>query len=54
METVDSEHRELYDCIAGSDLDGAVKILKQHISNVKEHAVISIQRINKEKNIKTI
>lgn len=54
METVDSEHRELYDCIAGSDLDGAVKVLKQHISNVKEHAVISIQRINKEKNIKTI
>jgi DNA-binding FadR family transcriptional regulator len=54
METVDSEHIELYNCIAASDLDGAIKVLKQHISNVKEHAVISIERMNKEKNIKTI
>ncbi len=54
METVDSEHIHLYDCIAGSDLDGAIKVLKQHISNVKEHAVISIERMNREKNIKTI
>ncbi|MBU8911757.1 MAG: GntR family transcriptional regulator, partial [Desulfobacterales bacterium] len=41
METVDSEHTKLYEFIADSDLDGAVRILKQHISNVKEHAIIS-------------
>ena len=54
MATVDSEHIKLYDYIAGSNLDGAIGILKQHISNVKEHAVISIERINREKRIKTI
>ena len=54
MDTVDSEHIKIYDCIAGSDLDGADQILKQHISNVKKHAIISIERINKEKSIKTI
>ncbi len=54
MDTVDSEHTKLYDCIARSDLGGASQILKQHISNVKAHAVISIERINREKKIKTI
>ncbi|MCD4719788.1 MAG: GntR family transcriptional regulator [Desulfobacula sp.] len=54
MDTVDSEHIKLYDYIAGSNLDGAIRVLKQHISNVKEHAIISIERINKEKTIKTI
>lgn len=54
METVDSEHIKLYDYIAGSNLDSAVRVLKQHISNVKEHAIISIERINREKSIKTI
>ena len=54
MDTVDSEHIKIYDCIAGSDLAGADQILKQHISNVKKHAIISIERINKEKSIKTI
>ena len=54
MDTVDSEHIKLYDYIADSNLDGAIRVLKQHISNVKEHAIISIERINKEKTIKTI
>jgi DNA-binding GntR family transcriptional regulator len=54
MDTVDSEHTKLYDCIVHSDLDGASQILKQHISNVKAHAVISIERINREKKIKAI
>lgn len=54
MDTVDSEHIALYDCIAASDLDGATRILKQHIANVKEHAIASIERINKEKSIKII
>jgi len=54
METVDSEHIKLYEYIADSNLDGATMILKQHISNVKEHAIISIKRMNKEKSMKTI
>jgi DNA-binding GntR family transcriptional regulator len=54
METVDSEHVQLYDYIAASDLDGATRILRQHIANVKEHAITSIERINKAKSIKTI
>ena len=54
METVDSEHIKLYDYIVNSDLDGATRILKQHISNVKEHAIASIERINKEKTLITI
>lgn len=52
METVDSEHIKLYDYIAGSNLDGATQILKQHISNVKAHAIASIEKINKEKSLK--
>lgn len=54
MDTVDSEHTRLYDFIAGGNLDGATRILKQHISNVKAHAVISIEKINQEKMRKTI
>lgn len=54
METVDSEHIQLYDYIAVSNLDGATRILKQHIANVKEYAIASIERINKEKSIKAI
>jgi DNA-binding GntR family transcriptional regulator len=54
MDTVDSEHTQLYDCIVHCDLEGATRILKQHISNVKAHAVISIERITREKKMKTI
>ena len=54
MDKVDSEHIKLYEYIADSNLDGATRILKQHISNVKDHAVISIEKINKEKRIQTI
>lgn len=49
MEKVDSEHVKLYDCIAAADLDGATMILRQHIVNVKDYAIASIERINKEK-----
>ncbi len=54
MDTVDSEHIKIYDYIADSNLDGATRILKQHISNVKNHAITSIERINKENSRKTI
>ena len=42
---------KLYDYITGSNLDSATRVLKQHISNVKEHAIISIERINKDKKV---
>jgi len=51
MDTVDSEHIKLYEYIADANLDGATMILKQHISNVKAHAIASIERIDKEKSI---
>ncbi|MFW2366472.1 MAG: GntR family transcriptional regulator [Desulforhopalus sp.] len=53
MDTVDSEHIKLYNCIEDSNTTGAQDILKQHISNVKKHAIISIERINRGKNIST-
>jgi DNA-binding FadR family transcriptional regulator len=54
MERVDSEHIKLFDCIAASDLAEATRILKQHINNVKRHAVGCIERIDKEKSIQTL
>ncbi|WP_457577245.1 GntR family transcriptional regulator [Desulfomarina sp.] len=54
MDTVDSEHIKLYEYIADSNLEGATGILKQHISNVKNHAITGIKRINRENSRKTI
>jgi len=54
METVDAEHIQLYDDIASGNVERAQAVLLQHISNVKDHAILSIQRMNKEKNIKNI
>jgi len=54
METVDSEHIRLYDDISAGKTENAQAVLAQHISNVKKHAILSIERINQEKNIKTI
>ena len=54
MDTVDSEHMKIFNYIADSDLDSATRILRQHISNVKEYAIASIKKINREKSIKTI
>ncbi len=49
MERVDDEHSRLYSLIAQGDADGACEILKQHISNVKHHAIVSISRLLEEK-----
>jgi len=54
MDTVDSEHRQIYEYIAQSNLEGATEVLRQHIANVKDHAIISIERMNKEKQIQPI
>ncbi len=54
MDTVDAEHVQLYDYIAAGNLEGAQEVLGKHISNVKKHAILSIERMNKEKNAKTI
>ena len=49
MEMVDAEHIRLYDDIAAGNLEGARAVLAEHIANVKEHAISSIKRINREK-----
>lgn len=54
MDTVDSEHIKLYEYIEQKNPEEAVRILKRHISNVKDHAVVSIERINKEKQTQTL
>ena len=54
MDEVDSEHQQLYEHIAGGNLEGAQAVLGRHISNVKEHAILSIERMLKEKTINTI
>lgn len=54
MDMIDSEHIKLYESIADSNLDGATRVLKQHISNVKKHVITSIERIDKENSRKTI
>ncbi len=54
METVDAEHIQLYDHIDAGNINQAQKVLGQHISNVKQHAILSIERMNREKKIKSI
>jgi DNA-binding GntR family transcriptional regulator len=54
METVDAEHIRLYESIDQGNLDQARLILGRHISNVKKHAILSIERMNREKKIKAI
>ncbi len=54
METVDAEHIQLYEDIDAGNLEKAQAVLGRHISNVKKHAILSIEQMNREKNIKTI
>ncbi len=54
METVDAEHIQLYENIDAGNLAQAQKVLGRHILNVKKHAILSIERMNREKKIKTI
>ncbi|MEA2061238.1 MAG: GntR family transcriptional regulator [Thermodesulfobacteriota bacterium] len=54
MEEVDLEHQTLYDSIANSDVKTAHDVLKQHISNVREHALTSIKKLEQEKSIQSV
>ncbi|MCP4023436.1 MAG: GntR family transcriptional regulator [Desulfobacteraceae bacterium] len=54
MDTVDSEHIQLYGRVEKKDFEGAAKVLSKHISNVKKHALISIEKINQGKTLTTI
>ena len=54
MDRVDAEHVQLYESIENRDLERARAVLSQHISNVKQHAVESIERMKREKNIQAI
>ena len=49
MDRVDNEHKQLYEYIADSDVKGAQKVMARHISNVKKHAILCIERMLKEK-----
>jgi len=54
MDTVDADHQKLYDLIAEKDVQGACRILEEHISNVKKYAVLCIERMALEKNLQII
>jgi len=54
MDTVDADHQKLYDLIAEKDVEGACRILEEHISNVKKYAVLCIERMALEKNLQII
>lgn len=54
METVDDEHRQLYELIAEKKVDEACEMLKEHITNVKKYAVICIKSMAREKNLQII
>ncbi len=45
MDTVDDQHIRIYEHITLKDIEGAQRILGQHILNVKKHALISINRV---------
>jgi DNA-binding GntR family transcriptional regulator len=47
METVDSEHRRLFEHIQARNLQGASEILTQHIAHVRAHAVDSINKLTR-------
>jgi DNA-binding GntR family transcriptional regulator len=49
MERVDTEHTHLYNSIAAGDLNSATRILQLHIANVKEHAIASIEKLERER-----
>ena len=54
METVDAEHIQLYEDIAAKNLHSAQAILSRHIANVKKHAILSIERMDRQKRIRQI
>lgn len=49
MDTVDDQHTKIYEHIAAKDIKETQRILGQHISNVKKHALISVNRVINEK-----
>ncbi len=49
MDKADSDHKELFDCISGNDLEGARNVLSRHISSVRRHVLKGLERIISEK-----
>ena len=49
MISVDEEHRKTFDCVASGDVDGAKKILSQHVMNVKNQVLERFQKIQQER-----
>lgn len=49
MKTADQDHKALFDCITSHDVKGAEKILSRHISRVKDHVIVGLQKMIEEK-----
>ena len=54
MERVDGEHLKIYEYIADKNLEMATQVLRQHISNVKDHAIECFEKKNRERQISPI
>lgn len=54
METVDAQHVHLYEDIAAGNLESARKVLSRHIAHVKDHAIRCIERLKRERDLKTL
>ena len=48
LTSVDHEHQEIFDCVVSKDLQGARKVLSQHISNVKRQVLESLRQMLEE------
>jgi DNA-binding GntR family transcriptional regulator len=49
MQTVDSDHKEIFDAVVSRDVDGAQKALSKHILRVKRHVLEGLDRIMADK-----
>lgn len=49
MDSADSDHQDLFGCIAARDLPGARRTLAGHIRRVKQHVLNGLKRITVEK-----
>lgn len=49
MHPVDSEHQVIFDAVVSRNIHKAQKIISKHILHAKKHALISLERMMKEK-----
>ncbi|MBL0712875.1 MAG: GntR family transcriptional regulator [Desulfosarcina sp.] len=51
MEAADTDHQELYECIAARDLKAARRTLSRHIQRVRQHVLQGLAKITAEKDL---